>query len=57
MANVPKRQNAVFITAAGGPEVLQLRSAPLPEVGEQDVLIECKRDGTTVLDAGRIAVR
>jgi len=39
-ARIPQQQQAVLITAAGGPEVLRLGTIPVPVPGPDEVLIE-----------------
>ena len=43
--DIPQLQQAVLITAAGGPEVLQLRSVPVPSPAAGEVLIKVAAAG------------
>ena len=42
---IPQQQEAVLITAAGGPEVLRLGTLPVPVPGPEEVLIKVSAAG------------
>lgn len=50
MAPVPKTQRAVQVSNVGGPEVLQVQSVPIPEVGPSSVLIKNHFAGINYID-------
>jgi len=43
--NVPQEQDAVFITAPGGPDALQMRRTAVPMPGDAEVLIRVRAAG------------
>lgn len=50
---IPSTQRAIFITAPGGPEVLQLKEQPVPEPGPGEVLIKVAAAGVNRHDTGQ----
>lgn len=50
---IPATQRAIFITAPGGPEVLQLKEQPVPEPGPGEVLIKVSAAGVNRHDTGQ----
>ena len=50
---VPQRHEAVLITAAGGPEVLQLATVPVPVPGPAEVLIKVAAAGVNRHDCNQ----
>ena len=51
--SLPTQQDAVFITAAGGPEVLRLRRSGLRLPGDDEVLIEVRAAGVNRHDCNQ----
>ena len=50
---IPQQQQAVLITAAGGPEVLRLGTVPVPVPGPEEVLIEIAAAGVNRHDCNQ----
>jgi NADPH2:quinone reductase len=51
--NVPQEQHAVFITAPGGPDVLQMRRTAVPMPGDDEVLIRVRAAGVNRHDCNQ----
>lgn len=49
-SEIPQTMTAAAIERFGGPEELAVRSVPVPELGEQDVLIKLQAAGVAVWD-------
>ena len=52
-AQIPRRHEAVLITAAGGPEVLSLGTLPVPVPGPEEVLIKVAAAGVNRHDCNQ----
>jgi len=50
---IPQQQDAVLITAAGGPEVLRLATAPVPVPGPHEVLVKVAAAGVNRHDCNQ----
>jgi putative PIG3 family NAD(P)H quinone oxidoreductase len=51
--SVPTEMQAVVITAAGGPEVLSLATQPVPDFGDDEVLIDVRAAGVNRHDCNQ----
>lgn len=51
-ADLPKTMRAMAMDRTGGPDVLQLRTLPVPRVGADEVLIAIHTAGVGVWDSG-----
>jgi putative PIG3 family NAD(P)H quinone oxidoreductase len=53
MTGLPETQRAIFITAPGGPDVLQLKEQPVPQPAPGEILIKVAAAGINRHDTGQ----
>jgi len=51
MPAIPGKMRAVVIDRFGGPEVLEVREVPVPDIGKDEVLIALEASGVGSWDA------